>query len=56
MTQHVHELCFEYFLDNETLNNSTKSEEPLKELVNEQNTKIYVRIIEALQKERIDLG
>ena len=30
MTQHVHELCFEYFLDNETLNNSNKREEPQK--------------------------
>ena len=56
MSKHVHELCFEYFLDNETLETTTKGEESQIELVNAQNTKIYVKIIEALQNEQIDLG
>jgi len=56
MSEHVHELYFEYFLDNDTLEKSHTNIEPLKELVNEQNANIYVKIIEALQDEEIDLG
>lgn len=56
MSEHVHELYFEYFLDNDTLEESHTNIEPLKELVNEQNANIYVKIIEALQDEEIDLG
>lgn len=56
MSEHVHELYFEYFLDNDTLEESHEEKEPLKELVNEQNASIYVKIIEALQDEEIDLG
>ena len=56
MSEHVHELYFEYFLDNNELNKLNVDEEPLQELVNEQNANIYVKIIGALQDEEIDLG
>lgn len=56
MSEYVHELYFEYFLDNNELNKLNVDEEPLQELVNEQNANIYVKIIGALQDEEIDLG
>ena len=55
MSGNVHELIFEYFLDKKELDIAFP-EEPLYELVNQQNARIYIGIIKSLQSQNIDLG
>lgn len=55
MSGNVHELIFEYFLDKKELDIAFP-EEPLYELVNQQNARIYIGIIKSLQNQNIDLG
>jgi small-conductance mechanosensitive channel len=57
MSSEVHELYFEYYLDKHALQeNKNKEHESIQELINEQNTAIYISIIQALQSQQISLG
>lgn len=57
MSANVHELYFEYYLDKKTLEEDKPFEsDPLQELINGQNTAIYIKLVQALQREEIVLG
>jgi small-conductance mechanosensitive channel len=57
MSLNAHELRIEYYLDKDALINFEGNEkEPLQELINEQNTTFYIRIVEALESCEIYLG
>jgi MscS family membrane protein len=57
MSSNVHELYFEYYLDKKTLEDDKPLEnDPLQELINGQNTAIYIKLVQALQSEEIALG
>ena len=57
MSSNVHELYFEYYLDKKTLEDDKPHEnDPLQELINGQNTAIYIKLVQALQSEEINFG
>ena len=57
MSLNVHELRIEYYLDKEELLYSKEHDnEPLHELINEQNTAFYICIVQALESNEIYLG